>query len=274
MTIDAHQHFWKYHPQRDAWITEDMQVLRRDFTPEDLLPILVQNGIDGCVAVQADQSEDETNFLLACANQHAFIQGVVGWIDFRDPALEKRLDYVKQFEKLKGFRHIVQAEPAGFLSDGNFRRGVALAASHGFTYDLLILHHQFPDALPFIHSLPDVPIVIDHIGKPSIKTKEKTHWELNLAAASSFQNVYCKLSGLVTEAEWNQWTRDDFFPFLDEVFECFGTDRVMYGSDWPVCLLSASYEQQLSIVNDYLQELSAEERAKVMGGNAIRFYKL
>lgn len=274
MVIDSHQHFWKYNSVRDAWITDDMKVLKKDFLPNDFLPILKSCNIDGCVAVQADQSENETHFLLTQAHEFDFVKGVVGWIDLLSENLDERLLHFSQFKKLKGFRHVVQGEPKGFLLDERFIQGVKKLQKFNFTYDLLIFHHQLEEALNFIANVPDVKIVIDHLAKPSIKTKEKTRWELNMSAAASFKNVYCKISGMVTEANWKNWKAADFTPYLDELFEIFGVDRLMYGSDWPVCTLAAGYQQQLSIVTDYITRLSFEEKQKVMGKNAERFYNL
>lgn len=274
MKIDAHQHFWIFDPIRDSWITDDMRVIQRDFLPADLQPILRRNGLDGCVAVQADQSADETRFLLGLAKQNTFIKGVVGWIDLAAPDLKDRLDQYSAEPLLKGFRHIVQGEPKGFLRNQQFIDGVRQLRNTRFTYDLLIYHHQLEEALYFLSKTSDVRIVVDHIAKPSIKTGEKTHWELNMAAVSSFPNVYCKISGMVTEADWRTWTKEQIYPFLDEVFETFGPSRLMYGSDWPVCLLAASYEKQLQIVTEYISALSREEQQQIMGATAIEFYNL
>jgi L-fuconolactonase len=272
--IDSHNHFWKFDPVRDAWINEDMHVIRRDFLPGDLLPLLKQNGFDGTIAVQADQSETETEFLISLATENDFIKGVVGWVDLQSPNLLARLDYFQGFKKLKGFRHIVQGEPAGFLSNPEFAKGVKALGDYGFTYDLLIYHYQLKEALTFVARLPEVNIVLDHIAKPSIRSKEKTSWELQIAALSTFENVYCKLSGMVTEANWKRWTKDDFYPYLDEVLESFGPSRLMYGSDWPVCLVAATYEQQLRIVKDYISALSPGEQDAILGNNAVKFYKV
>lgn len=274
MTIDAHQHFWKFDPVRDGWINDDMKVIQRDFLPEDLKPVLAARSVDGCVAVQADQSEDETLFLLSLAEKHDFIKGVVGWVDLRSDKLRDRLHYFSQFPKLKGFRHVVQGEPKGFLSNPAFINGVRLLRSFNFTYDLLLYHHQLEEALVFLQQVPDVNIVIDHIAKPSIRTGEKTQWELNMAAAATFKNVWCKVSGMVTEADWKNWKTGDFTPYLDEVLEAFGPERILYGSDWPVCLVAASYDQQYAIVESFISTLSQHEKNLVMGENARRFYNL
>lgn len=274
MTIDAHQHFWKFDPIRDSWINDDMKVIRRNFLPEDLKPLLAGKNIDGCVAVQADQSEDETLFLLMLAAKHDFMKGVVGWVDLRSDKLRDRLNYFSQFPKLKGFRHVVQGEPKGFLSNPAFINGVRLLQSYNYTYDLLLYHHQLEEALTFLQQVPEVNIVIDHIAKPSISTGEKTQWELNMAAAATFKNVWCKVSGMVTEADWKNWKTGDFTPYLEEVFEAFGPERIMYGSDWPVCLVAASYDQQCAIVESFISKLSQHEKNLVMGENARRFYNL
>jgi L-fuconolactonase len=274
MRIDSHQHFWNYDPARHSWISDEMHKIKRDFLPGDLEPLLKSNRIDGCVTVQVDQTEEENHFMLALADKNDFIRGVVGWIDLRADDLEDRLTFFSQFPKLKGFRHIVQGEAKGFLTNSQFIRGVKKLERFGYTYDLLIYHHQLEEALSFVRQVPDVKIVVDHIAKPSIRTGEKTQWELNMAALATFKNVYCKLSGMVTEADWGHWKREQIEPFMDEVLEAFGHQRIMYGSDWPVCLVAASYDQQLSVVQDYVARLSAAEKQLVLGENAERFYNL
>jgi L-fuconolactonase len=274
MVIDSHQHFWKYDPVRHAWINDEMKLIQKDFLPGQLHPLLQHNGIDGCVTIQVDQTEEETHFMLSLAEKNPFIKGVVGWVDLRADDLENRLESFTQFPRLKGFRHIVQGEPDGFLSDRKFVEGVKKLERFNFTYDLLIYHHQLTEALAFIQHVPNVKVVIDHIAKPSIRTGEKTHWELNMAAMATFKNVYCKVSGMVTEANWRNWKPTDFTPYLDEIFETFGPARVMYGSDWPVCLVAASYEQQFGIVQQYISQLSSSEKQQVMGRNAETFYNL
>jgi L-fuconolactonase len=274
MRIDSHQHFWNFNAERDGWITDEMEIIRHDFLPQHLRPVLIRNNIEGTVAVQADQSEEETLFLLELARNDDFIKGVVGWVDLRNADLPGRLEYFRTFSALKGFRHIVQSEPKGFMSDSSFVNGVRQLGKYGFTYDLLIYHYQLEEALSFVNSIPDVPVVVDHIAKPSIRTGEKTHWELNMASLATFGNVTVKISGMVTEAIWSNWTKDQFYPYLDEILETFGPSRMMYGSDWPVCLLASSYEDQLGIVEEYIGRLSHTERELIMGLNAARFYKL
>ncbi|HYG18244.1 MAG TPA: amidohydrolase family protein [Ohtaekwangia sp.] len=274
MTLDAHQHFWKFNAQRDTWITKKMSVIRKDFLPDQIKPLLDRHHIAGCISVQADQSEDEIAFLLSLAEQHRFIRGVVGWVDLRSENLADRLAHFSQFKKLKGFRHVVQGEPKGFLSDPAFIRGVKLLAQFGYTYDLLIYHHQLEEAVVFLEQVPEVRVVVDHIAKPSIATKAYAPWAAGMAAVAAFPNVSCKLSGMVTEAPWDNWKPGDFTPYLDRVFNVFGAQRLMYGSDWPVCLLAGSYKQQYDIVSAYIKELSVTEKLAILGENARRFYNI
>lgn len=275
MRIDAHQHFWRYNPQRDTWITDDMAVLQRDFFPEDLLPLLQENGIDGCVAVQADQSEEETHFLLDLASRHPEIQGVVGWVDLRAPRLLDRLQYFSQFEKLCGFRHIVQAEPDDrVMLRPDFCRGIDRLREFDFTYDILIYPRQLPAAIDLVAKFPEQAFVIDHIAKPLIRSREVAAWAAQMRVVAANPNVYCKLSGLITEADWRNWRSADFAPYLDVVFEAFGPDRLMFGSDWPVCLLAGSYEQAKSVIDGYTRGLTPDQRERIFGLNATHFYNL
>lgn len=272
--IDSHQHFWKYSPIRDSWITEEMKVIQRDFLPQHLAQLLQENQIDGCVSVQADQSEEETQFLLTLAGQNDFIKGVVGWVDLKSKKIRERLSCYSAFPKLKGFRHVVQGEKDDFLRDKDFLAGIGALRDFSFTYDILVYSRQLEEVIQFVRKFPDQKFVMDHIAKPSIKDREFTHWSKKMTALAAFENVSCKLSGMVTETDWKNWKQDDFNTYLDHVFECFGTHRIMYGSDWPVCLVAASYRQQLNIVQNYISKLSAPEKESVMGGNAIRFYNL
>ena len=275
MIIDAHQHFWHFDPVRDAWITEEMQVIRKDFLPADLEPVLKANGVQGCVAVQADQSEAETEFLLQLARGNSFIKGVVGWVDLRADNIKSRLEHFSQFPALKGFRHIVQGEPdKNFLLRDDFCKGIAALAEYGLTYDILVYPHQLPAVGEFVKKFKDHPLVIDHLAKPDFETGELKGWEQHMRGIARYKNVYCKLSGMVTEADMQNWKQEDFVPFLEVVLEAFGPDRLMFGSDWPVCLLAAEYEEVLGIVQNFISRLSATEQQQIMGGNAVEFYKL
>jgi len=273
--IDAHQHFWHYNPVRDAWISDDMQVLRQDFLPHQLQPLLAEANMDGCVAVQADQSEAETRFLLQLAAENDFIKGVVGWVDLQADNVSERLDYFSEFEKLKGFRHLVQSEPDdAFMLRPQFQRGIALLEQYGFTYDVLIYPKHLAYAEQLITRCPYQNFIIDHLAKPNIRAGEIEVWKKGLEKLAQHPNVYCKVSGLVTEAHWSGWKPEDFTPYLDVVTEAFGTSRLVYGSDWPVCLLAANYKAQLAVVEKYFETFSATEQALVIGNNAEQFYRL
>ena len=274
MIIDSHQHFWKYNPVRDSWIDESMEVIRKDFLPQDLSPILKQNEIDGCIAVQGDQSEVETEFLLQLAKENDFIKGVVGWVDLRAKNVEERLDYFSKNSIFKGVRHIVQAEPNDFLLGKDFQNGISKLASFNLTYDLLIFPQQIKTAILLVNKFPNQKFIINHIAKPLIKDGYIKEWEKSIITLANAPNVYCKVSGMVTEADWKHWKPSDFRPYLDVIFKAFGVSRILYGSDWPVCLLAAEYKNQLAIVQLYLKNLSVSERASIMGGNAISFYNL
>jgi L-fuconolactonase len=275
MKIDSHQHFWRYDAARDAWITDSMAVLKRDFLPEHLAAELVANDIDASIAVQADQSENETMFLLDLAEQNECVAGVVGWVDLLSPRVGERLEYFSRFAKLRGFRHIAQAEPDDrFLARENFVEGVAQLCTFGFTYDILIYPKQLPAALELAARLPEQRFVIDHLAKPDIKAGKTAPWAAQMREMAQNENVFCKLSGLVTEADWKHWKADDFKPYLDVVFEAFGVERLMFGSDWPVCLLVATYPQLKQLIEDYVKGYSKADKEKIFGGNAARFYGL
>ncbi|NEU69739.1 amidohydrolase family protein [Spirosoma agri] len=274
MTIDAHQHFWHYDPIRDSWITDDMAMIRRDFLPADLEPILAGNGVNGCVAVQASQSEEETQFLVSMAQNYDIVKGVVGWVDLQSPTVSDRLEHFAQHVEIKGFRHVAQAEPDDFLTWPAVVEGIRQLASFNLTYDILIYPSQLKAALHLVRAVPEVNFVIDHLAKPYITKQEISRWSNFMTQIAKNQNVSCKLSGMVTEADWQNWSKKDFFPYLDVAFEQFGPDRLLFGSDWPVCLVAANYTQVKNVVEDYLLPWGDEVRANVMGMNAVRFYGL
>ena len=276
MRIDAHQHFWNYDPARHAWITEEMSLLKRDFLPADLAPELMASGIDASVAVQVEQSVQETHSLLKLAEHNPRVTGVIGWVDLSSSGLSKRLDELSRHDKLRGFRHIAQSEPDDrFLASESFVSGVSQLKEYGFTYDILIYPKQLPAARELVEKLPKQKFVIDHLAKPDVKNESNSkEWAGHMWAIAQNPNVYCKVSGLVTEADWSAWKPTDFKPYLDIVFEAFGSDRLLFGSDWPVCLLAANYRKVVQIVEEYLSGTSQNERNKIFGGNAIRFYGL
>lgn len=274
MIIDSHQHFWIFDLERDSWITPEMGVIRKNFLPEDLKPVLKSNGVDGCVAVQAAQTDSETEFLLQLAEANDFLKGVVGWVDLRSPNLYGQLEKYSQFEKLKGFRHVVQGEEEGFMLQPDFIKGVGQLVAFDFTYDILIRANQLEEAFNFAVRLPNIHFVLDHIAKPLIRSGEIEKWSSDIRKLAELPNVTCKVSGMVTEADWQNWEKADFRPYLDVVFEAFGTERLLYGSDWPVCLVAAEYEGAKGVLTDYLSMFSDREMADVMGQNAVKFYNL
>jgi L-fuconolactonase len=273
--IDAHQHFWKFDPIRDSWITDNMAVIQKDFMPADLQPLLAANSMDGSVIVQSDQSEEENDFQLANAEDNDFIKGVVGWVDLQSHKIEERLIHYKQFKKMKGFRHVLQGEPdRALMLKPEFKRGIGLLKNFGFTYDILILPDQLQYIRELVTAFPHQPFVIDHIAKPFIKDKKIDVWKKDMLAVAGFENVYCKISGMVTEADWKKWKPHDFKPYLDVIIEAFGIKRIMFGSDWPVCLVAASYSEMMNIVKDYFSSFSQYEQDLFFGLNATSFYNL
>ncbi|WP_132052757.1 amidohydrolase family protein [Pseudocnuella soli] len=275
MRIDSHQHFWHYSPERHSWITDDMSAIRRDFLPSDLQPILTQHRFDGCVAVQADQVEAENDFLLSLAAENSFIKGVVGWVDLQAPNIEERLEHYHQMPATKGFRHVLQGESdRALMLRPNFKRGIAALQQWGFTYDLLVFTDQLQYCTELVALFPDQPFVLDHIAKPQIREGKIDEWAKDIRQLAQHPNVCCKVSGMVTEAAWQDWKGEDFTPYLDVVVEAFGTNRLLYGSDWPVCNVAGGYDAALNIVAQYFLSFSATEQAAIFGENAVRFYKL
>ncbi len=275
MIIDSHQHFWNYSPSRQAWITVQMAVLKRDFLPSDLLKIYERNAVAGCVAGQADGSEEETDFLLQLAEQNSFIKGVVGWVDLQDRNVESRLRHYQSFPKLKGFRHVVQDEPdPDFMLREDFRMGLKALEAFNYTYDILIYPHQLDAAIKTVEDFPTINFVLDHIAKPDIKNSRFDNWLPKIKRLAQSPNVSCKVSGMVTEAAWRNWTQEDFVPYLEVVTEAFGMDRLMFGSDWPVCLLSGNYEEVLGIVKTYMAQFTQADQQQVFYTNALSFYRL
>jgi L-fuconolactonase len=275
MRIDTHQHFWNYHPSEYGWIDESMAAIRRDFLPADLKPELERAGFDGCVVVQVRQSLEETSWLLKLAGEAPFILGVVGWVDLRSPQLRSELEKFSADSKLVGVRHIVQGEPDdNFLLQPEFLRGVSQLLEFRMAYEILIYPRHLPVAAEFVRRLPEQRFVLNHLAKPFIKDQILHPWAEGIRELAKFPNVYCKLSGMVTEADWHGWKAEHFTPYLDVAFECFGPDRLMIGSDWPVCGVAASYGEAVGIVTKYLDRCGDDAREKVLGGNAERFYQL
>ena len=275
MRIDAHQHFWMYSEREYGWIDDSMAALRRDFLPADLKPELERNGFQGCVAVQARQTLEETRWLLELAEHAPFILGVVGWVDLRSPRLQFELESLAVNPKLVGVRHIVQSEPdERFLLQPDFLRGIAMLEEFDLAYDILIYTRHLPVAAEFVTKFPRQRFVLDHLAKPPIKSRAIDVWARGIQGLAAFSNVYCKVSGLVTEADWQAWKPEDIRPYLDLVFECFGPSRLMTGSDWPVCTVAGSYSRVMNLTKDYLGKYAEKERNAVLGENAATFWRL
>jgi L-fuconolactonase len=270
--IDSHQHFWRYSPATHGWIDDGMAVLKRDFLPQDLSPLLAARNYLGCVAVQAQLSVDETSWLLDLADQHPFILGVVGWVDLTAPDVARVLAPLAKRRKLRGIRHVVQAEPDDFMLRPDFQRGIAALAPLGLTYDILVYHRQLPAALSLVERFPEQKFVVDHLAKPDIKAAVREPWATNMRALARHPNVFCKLSGMVTEADWRAWKPEDLGFYLNVALESFGPERLMIGSDWPVCSLAGSYDRVMAVVEHFVSPLAAAEA--ILGGTAAKFYGL
>jgi len=274
MIIDSHQHFWNYDPVRDSWIDESMGSIRKNFLPEDLKTILLENKIEGCISVQADQSEAETEFLLSCADKNHFIKGVVGWVDLTAENVEARLAHYSNNSLFKGVRHIVQSEKDDYLLRKDVQNGISKLAKYNLTYDILVFPKQLPSVLDLVDRYPEQNFILDHIGKPNISKPMNETWKANITTLSKFENVSCKISGMVTETENFSFADKDFEPFMDHVFNSFGSNRLLFGSDWPVCNLATNYKKVVTLINNYLDLHSAEIKAQVMGINATKIYNL
>ncbi|WDF75372.1 amidohydrolase family protein [Mucilaginibacter sp. KACC 22773] len=275
LKIDSHQHFWIFDPVRDSWIDDQMLAIKRDFSPVDLLPVLQQHGIDGCVSIQASQTNDETMFLLDYAAANPFVKGIVGWVNLKADDLEKQLQQYKNYDKLKGFRHVLQSEGDDqYMLQPAFQKGIGMLEKYGYTYDILIFPRHLPFANQLTGNFPNQKFVVDHLAKPHIKNRKISDWQKDIEALAKHENVSCKISGMLTEADWANWKVEDFTPYLDVIFNAFGPGRVMFGSDWPVCLLAGGYEGTMQVTQNYIAKLSATEQEQFWGGNAISFYNL
>jgi len=275
LQIDAHQHFWIYNQTEYGWLDDSMAELRRDFLPEDLAPELKANQFQGSVLVQTRQSLEETRWLLELADRTASILGVVGWADLSSPWLEEQLEGLTRHPKLVGLRHIVQSESDDrFLLRPEFLRGIATLEAFDLAFDILIYAKHLPAAVEFVERFPRQRFVLDHMAKPPIKVRQMADWAEGIRRLSAFPNVFCKMSGLVTEADWKSWTEEQIRPYLDVAFDSFGPERLMIGSDWPVCLVAASYGQATGLVKNYILRRAPERAAEVLGGNAQRFWRL
>lgn len=274
MKIDAHQHFWNYNPVRDSWIDSSMEVIKKDFLPSDLKPILTANNIDGCIAVEANPSEAETIFLLEQAGKNSFIKGVVGWVDLCSDSVEERLKYFSKNKQLKGIRYLLQVEDEEFVLREDFQNGISKLATYNLAFDILIFPKHLKNVIKLVEKFPEQQFVVDHIAKPQISKGVDAEWVNGIQALATFKNVACKISGMVTETENFNWKPEQFTPFLDTIVNAFGTERILFGSDWPVCLLASEYKSVLQIIENYFIDFSQEEQRQIMGGNAIKIYNL
>jgi L-fuconolactonase len=274
MRIDSHQHFWRYSAAEYAWIDDAMSVIRRDFLPTDLAPELARAGVNGCVAVQARQSLAETEWLLQLATQHPLVKGVVGWLPLAEARAEQLAERLSASSVFKGARHVVQAEPDGFLDHPEFNRGIKVLTKLGLTYDILIFARQLEEAIRFVDRHPQQTFVLDHIAKPRVAGSPDETWTRLMVEMAKRPNVVCKISGMVTEAPGWRWTPSTVQPYVDVVLQAFGPKRLMYGSDWPVCLVATTYQQWHATVKGCISRLSADECHAIFGGTARSIYKL
>jgi L-fuconolactonase len=273
--IDSHQHFWTYNVNRDVWITEEMGRIRKNFYPNDSVELFAQNQIDGCIAVQADSSEDETFFLISLAEQSEFIKGIVGWVDLQSKNIESQLTYFSQFEKIVGFRHVVQSESdPNFLARPNFLKGVQLLDTFDFAYDLLIYPNQLNAGIEFCKKNENQRIVLDHLAKPPIKSGDISEWEKNIEKFKELENVSAKISGLITEAEWFNYHEKDILHIIEIALEVFGSDRLMFGTDYPVVLVADDLSNWVKTFNKSISQLSSNEIKKITIDNCLQFYKI
>jgi L-fuconolactonase len=272
--IDAHQHFWNYSTTEYGWIDDAMSLIRRDFLPSELAKEINDVGIDGVVSVQARQKLEETRWLLAMAAQNDFIRGVVGWIPLPDPNVQGVLESLAAEPKLRAVRHQAQSEPDGYLLRKDFNSGVSVLRELGIAYDLLIYEHQLPEAILFVDQHPQQVFVLDHLAKPRVRDQLLDPWRKNLRDLARRENVFCKISGLVTEADFTAWSVAQLRPYFETALEVFGPARLMFGTDWPVCLVACSYRQWYDVVGQLSGSLSPEEKANLFGGTATRAYRL
>jgi L-fuconolactonase len=273
MRIDSHQHFWYYQENKFSWMNDSLAILQKNFLPKDIKPLINANEFDGTITVQAEQNIEETLSLLKLADLYPFIKGVVGWVPLCSSDVEKSLTVFAKHPKFVGVRHLVHDEvDDNFMLRPDFQNGIAHLQKFKLTYDLLLFARHLPVAVKLIKAFPQQPFVLDHIAKPPIREAKIGSWAKDIIALAKYPNVFCKLSGMVTEAKWHQWKAADFHPYLDIIIDAFGAERVMIGSDWPVCLLSSDYAPTVNIVKDYIQKFPATIRDKILGENCMHFY--
>jgi L-fuconolactonase len=275
MKVDSHQHFWIYNPSDFDWISGNMRILQRNYLPDKLHTELLSIGFHGSIVVQARQSLEETQWILDLAEQNNFIKGVVGWVDLCSAKVEEQLMQFSRYPKLVGVRHVVHDEPDdNFLLRKDFLKGIAFLKKFGLTYDILVFPRHLPNTIKIVSQFPEQVFVLDHIAKPLIKDRKISPWKEEIEELARFKNVYCKLSGIVTEADWKNWNQKDLIPYLDIVFAAFGPNRLMIGSDWPVCNLAGSYKQVMDVILNYIETYPDKDKNKILGENAVKVYQL
>jgi L-fuconolactonase len=273
MKIDSHQHFWNYNQNHYGWISDEMEILRKNYLPDQLQTELSSVGFDGSIVVQARQSLEETQWLLDLADQNNFIKGVVGWVDLCSPKVEEQLIQLSRHPELVGVRHVIHDEmDDDFILRKDFLKGIAHLKKYGLTYDILVFPRHLPNTIQFVSQFSEQVFVLDHIAKPLIKDKKISPWKENIEKLAQFKNVYCKLSGMVTEADWKNWKPEDLIPYLDIVFAAFGPNRLMIGSDWPVCRVAGTYKQVMDVIISFIETYTDEDKNKILGGNALKAY--
>ena len=275
MVIDSHHHYWHYNPIEYDWIDDSMKLIRRDFLPEDLNRAIHEAGIEGVVSVQARQTVEETEWLLRMAEQNLFMKGVVGWLPLVDNDIESYLEKFTPDKNLKGLRHVVQGEQdPNFILRPDFNRGISLLKKYSLVYDILVVERQLPNSIRFVGNHPNQVFVLDHIAKPLIGQNQISPWRENIQELAKHPNVNCKISGLVTEADFTMWTPEQLQPYFDVIMEAFGPDRLLFGSDWPVCLVATTYPNWVELVKKNISIFTKDDQDKILGGNAIRIYGL
>lgn len=275
MVIDSHHHYWQYNPEEYDWIDDSMKVIRNDFLPQELERTIAEAGIDGVLSIQARQSVEETDWLIEMAHQNDFMKGVVGWLPLIQDDIEATLDKYSSDKILKGVRHVIQGEAdPEFIFRSDFNLGISLLKKYSLVYDLLIMEWQLPNAIKFVDLHTDQPFVLDHIAKPLIGRNIMSPWKENIQELAKRENVSCKISGMVTEANFNHWTHLQLLPYFEVILQAFGPDRLLFGSDWPVCLVATSYKDWADLVRKTISSFSVSEQEKIMGGNAVRIYDL
>lgn len=273
--IDTHHHFWKYSVKEYGWINDNMKAIRRDFLPPDLFKEIKAAGVDGAVSVQARQTVEESDWLLDMAEKNDFLKGVVGWVDLRNKAVDKDLERLAKHKKFKGVRHVIQDEPDdNFILGAAFNEGIKKLLKYDLRYDILIFEKHLKASIAFVDKHPKQIFILDHIAKPRIKDRVLSPWRENMLEIAKRPNVYCKISGMVTEADWKKWSAADLAPYFDTTLQSFGPKRLMLGTDWPVMLVAGNYKQWVDIVKQVVSRYSAAEQERILYKNAVEAYKL